>query len=46
MEALIWYGVWPFVIYIAYKFVDLNLSHFSKMERLEELEKRCGEGSE
>ena len=42
MEAMIWYGVWPIVIYIAYKFVGLNLEHFAKMERLEELERHYG----
>jgi len=42
MEAIIWYSVWPVVIYLSLKFVMLNLKHFSKMERLEELEKKLG----
>jgi bacteriorhodopsin len=39
-EALIWYSIWPLLIYIAYRFVLLNLRHHAKMERLEELEAR------
>jgi len=42
MEAIIWYSVWPVVIYLSLKFVMLNLKHFAKMERLEELEKKVG----
>lgn len=29
-EALFWYASWPAVIYIAYKFVRLNLKHAPK----------------
>ncbi len=39
-EALIWYSIWPLLIYVAYRFVLLNLRHHAKMERLEELEAR------
>ncbi|MCF6207588.1 MAG: hypothetical protein L3J47_11985 [Sulfurovum sp.] len=39
-EALIWYAAWPVLIYLAYRFVLLNLRHHGKMERLEELEAR------
>lgn len=39
-EALIWYGTWPVLIFLAYKFVLRNLRHYAKMERLEELEER------
>jgi len=39
MEAIIWYAVWPVVIYVSWKFVMLNIKHFSKMEQLEEFEK-------
>ena len=35
----IWYLSWPLLIYISYKFVSLNLHHYKKTERLEELEK-------
>jgi len=38
--ALSWYAVWPLLIYLAYRFVLLNLRHHAKMERLEELEAR------
>ena len=34
----IWYLSWPVLIYLSYKFVTLNLHHYKKMERLEELE--------
>ena len=37
--SLIWFVLWPLVIFFSYKFVALNIKHFSKMERLEELEK-------
>jgi len=40
LEALIWYASWPVLIWLAYRFVMLNLHHHAKMERLEELEKR------
>jgi len=39
-QALIWYAMWPVLIFLAYKFVLLNLRHHAKMERLEELEER------
>ncbi|RUM63569.1 MAG: hypothetical protein DSZ05_08365 [Sulfurospirillum sp.] len=42
-EAIIWYTAWPVLIFIAYKFVMLNLRHHAKMERLEMLEERFGE---
>ena len=29
-EAIFWYASWPVVIYIAYKFVRLNLGHAPK----------------
>lgn len=34
----IWYLAWPVLLYVSYKFVALNLHHYKKMERLEELE--------
>jgi hypothetical protein len=43
MDALLWYMSWPLIVWIAYKFVMLNLTHHAKMERLEMLEKRFGE---
>jgi len=36
--SLIWFVLWPVMIYISYKFVSLNIKHFQKLERLEELE--------
>jgi len=42
-EAIIWYTAWPVLIFVAYKFVMLNLRHHAKMERLEMLEERFGE---
>ncbi len=42
-EAMLWYAAWPILIFIAYKFVLLNLRHHAKMERLEELEERYRE---
>jgi len=38
LGSIIWYASWPIVIYISVKFVQLNLSHYKAMERLEELE--------
>ena len=38
-EAIIWYLSWPVLIYLAYKFVELNIFHHSNMEKLEDLEK-------
>jgi hypothetical protein len=38
LSGMIWYATWPVIIYLSLKFVELNLHHFSKMERLEELE--------
>ncbi len=42
-DAILWYAAWPAVIFIAYKFVWLNLRHHAKMERLEEFETRYGQ---
>ncbi len=42
IEAIIWFCSWPMLIFVAYKFVMINLTHHAKMERLEMLEKRFG----
>ncbi len=42
-EAILWYAAWPILIYVAYRFVLLNLHHHAKMERLEMLEERFGD---
>ncbi len=41
-DAIFWYASWPVLIYVAYRFVLLNMKHHAKMERLEMLEKRFG----
>lgn len=40
IAEIIWFALWPLVIYMSYKFVSLNIKHFQKLERLEELEKK------
>jgi len=40
--SIVWLMVWPFVIWLGYRFVRLNMKHFAKLERLEELEAKCG----
>lgn len=45
-DAILWYASWPVLIYIAYRFVLLNMKHHAKMERLEEFEKRYGDSVE
>ena len=46
MNAIIWYALWPLLIYLSYRFVLLNLRHYTKMERLEELEAKYSRESE
>jgi len=41
-DAIIWYLSWPAIVYLAYRFVLLNLKHHAKMERLEMLEEKFG----
>jgi len=37
--GLLWYASWPFVIYISYKFVLLNIEHLEEnLERKEQKE--------
>jgi len=38
LTEIIWYLSWPIIIFISVKFVQLNVHHYQKMERLEELE--------
>ena len=38
LNETIWYLSWPIIILVSLKFVQLNLRHYKKMERLEELE--------
>jgi hypothetical protein len=42
LAEMIWYSIWPITVFVSLKFVQLNVHHFKKMERLEELEKVCG----
>ena len=44
LSGIIWYASWPILIYLSLKFVTLNLKHYKKMERLEELEALHAEG--
>ncbi len=44
LSEIIWYASWPVLLYISVKFVQLNLQHYKKMERLEELEALHAEG--
>ncbi|WP_345976418.1 hypothetical protein [Sulfurimonas sp. HSL3-7] len=46
LSGMIWYATWPVIIYMSYKFVELNLRHFAKMERLEELEAKFEKNKE
>jgi len=39
-DAIIWYLSWPVLIYIAYRFVWLNIRHHARMEHLQTLEER------
>ncbi len=41
-DAIFWYASWPVLIYVAYRFVLINMKHHAKMERLEMLEERFG----
>jgi len=39
LSGIIWYSMWPVVIIFSLKFIQHNIKHFSKLERLEEYEK-------
>ncbi len=43
IESLLWLSLWPLIIFLGYKFAVLNLRHYQKMERLEELEERAAQ---
>ena len=45
-EGILWFCSWPVLIFVAYKFVMINLKHHAKMERLEILEKKFNKGEE
>ncbi len=46
LSGMIWYATWPVIIYMSFKFVELNLRHFAKMQRLEELEAELEKNNE
>lgn len=41
-ESIIMLLLWPAFIFLSFLFVKLNLKHFHKLERLEELEQQLG----
>ncbi len=44
LTEIIWYLSWPVVVFLGLKFTQVNLQHYKKMERLEELEALHAEG--
>ncbi len=40
-EAIIYYLSWPVLLYILYKFTDINLRHFNDLERLDAYDKQA-----
>jgi hypothetical protein len=44
LSEIIWYASWPIMLYISVKFVQLNLKHYEKMERLEKYDALYAEG--
>jgi len=40
-EAIIYYLSWPVLLYILYKFTDINLRHFNDLERLAAYDKQA-----
>jgi hypothetical protein len=39
LSEFVWYASWPVVVYVALKFVQLNVQNLENMEKLEKLEK-------
>jgi hypothetical protein len=35
-NSLLWLTLWPLVIYLGYKFTRFNITHFTRLEKLEE----------
>lgn len=44
-ESIVMLLLWPVFILLTFLFVRLNLKHFHKLERLEELEEKLSETS-
>lgn len=42
LAEIIWFSFWPVIIYIAVKFVQHNIRHFNKLERLQKYEEKYG----
>jgi len=42
LAEIIWFTIWPILIYISVKFVQHNIKHFNKLERLEQYEEKYG----
>lgn len=42
LGEIIWYIALPITVWLSLKFVQHNLTHFKKLEQLEEYEKRYG----
>ncbi len=42
LGEIIWYSIWPILIYISVKFTQHNIKHYEKLERLEAYEKKYG----
>lgn len=41
MEAIIYYLTWPVLIYILWKFIDINIRHMQDLERLDTYDKQA-----
>jgi len=39
IDSIAFLILWPLFIFVSFKFIKINLKHFKKLERLEELEK-------
>jgi len=39
LSEIIWYGSWPVTIFVALKFVQLNIKNLENIEKLENIQK-------
>lgn len=44
-EAIIYYLTWPVLLYILWKFTDINIRHMNDLERLEAYDKQAAASS-
>ncbi len=42
LAEIIWFSIWPVLIYLCVKFVQHNIKHFNKLERLQKYEEKYG----